>query len=140
MLFFLHLLTHGSGPYASVAVEDPTHDHAVDALDLTTPASPVSVCGLCCCTDVQCEVHLCAGRVKHPEVGQRLFLSVLFSYFGDSTVVHQIGTQSPVGSWPEAHCSFFFLLFVKVDHAVSSHMCAWSLSAGPGTEQSCFPS
>lgn len=50
----------------------------------------------------------CAGKVKYREVGQCLFLSVLFSYFGDSTVVHQIGTQSTVGSLPEAHCIFFF--------------------------------
>lgn len=56
----------------------PTHDNTVGALDLTRSASPVSVCGLRLGTDAQCKVHLCASEVKHPEVGQCLFLSVLF--------------------------------------------------------------
>lgn len=45
---------------------------------------------------------------KTPRGGAVLLLSVLFSYFGDSTV-HQIGTQSTVGSLPEAHCGSFGL-------------------------------
>lgn len=99
--------------------DEPTYSMlTVDALDHTRSVSFsfclyvgdifVLICGARCSY---------AGKVKYPEMGQCLFLSVLFSYFGDSTVVHQIGTQSTVGSLPEAHCIFFF--FVKVDQDLS---------------------